>query len=299
MIPLGIAPIGWTNDDMPELGGDISFEQCISEMALCGYSGCEVGNKFPKDKALLKHYLDLRRLKICNKWVSYHLSTQDFSAVKATFLEEAAFLHYFGASVIGGAECGNSIHGQYHTPITQRAPASAEDWRRLTSGLNELGRIALEEFGLKLAYHHHMGTMVQSHTETDRLLNDTDERYVFLNYDCGHFYFAGADPEQMLKKYFSRIAHIHLKDVRQAVKIRAYEENLSFMQAVKSGIYTVPGDGDLDIAALIRHIRQKNYQGWIVVEAEQDPALANPFEYAQKGYRFLRRHLQSDSIKIH
>ena len=151
MIKLGIAPIGWTNDDLPEIGGNITFEQCVSEMALAGYEGCEVGTKFPKNNLpLLKKHLDLRNLKICNQWFSYEFSTQSFETVKSNFKSHLIFLNYFGAKVVGGAETGNSIHGNIKAPVSSRKKANIEVWDKLLKGLNELGKYALEEFGIKL-----------------------------------------------------------------------------------------------------------------------------------------------------
>ena len=293
MIKLGIAPIGWTNDDMPELGSDITFEQCISEMALAGYTGCEIGNKYPtNDRLLLKKKLKLRGLTICNGWFSYEFTTKSFREVKENFIEHLDFLKYFGAEVAGGAECGNTIHRAYYTPITERKLASREEWKKLTEGLNKLGKIAIEEYDIQLAYHHHIGTMVETMEETDRLLSETDEKYVQLNYDCGHFDLANQDVVKALKKYINRTAHIHFKDVRNNIKERVYKERLSFMKAVKLGVYSVPGDGDLDMVSLAKTVHDSNYKGWIVVEAEQDPAIANPFEYAKKGHKYLTDELK-------
>lgn len=293
MIQLGIAPIGWTNDDMPELGRDITFEQCISEMALAGYQGCEVGNKYPKDPVVLKKYLDARGLTICNQWFSYELTTKPYEQVKQDFIKQLNFLKHFNTKVVGGAECGNTIHGEFNTPISQRKQASAKDWKKLTEGLTELGKIALNDFGIQLSYHHHMGTMVQTIDEVERLFNETDEKYVQLNYDCGHFDFANENSAEALTKFIGRTAHIHFKDVRKDIKEKIYKDNNSFLQAVKLGIYTVPGDGDLNMKALANIIHSSDYKGWIVVEAEQDPAEANPFEYAKKGYQFI-----TDTLKF-
>ncbi|PWN65101.1 myo-inosose-2 dehydratase [Chryseobacterium phosphatilyticum] len=292
MIQLGIAPIGWTNDDMPELGKEITFEQCISEMALAGYKGCEVGNKYPKDPIVLKEYLDIRGLTICNQWFSYQLTTQSYEQVKQDFISQLNFLKYFNSEIVGGAECGNTIHGDYNTPISQRKKASDQDWKKLTNGLNELGKIALNDYGIHLSYHHHMGTMIQTMDETDRLLNETQDEYVKLNYDCGHFDFANEDSVMALQKFIGRTTHIHFKDVRKNIKEQVYNDNISFLQAVKLGIYTVPGDGDLDMNALAKIIHENKYKGWIVVEAEQDPSKANPFEYARKGYQFMTETLK-------
>lgn len=292
MIKLAIAPIGWTNDDLPELGGDIPFEQCISEMALAGFKGCEVGNKYPKnDLELLKKHLEIRGLSICNQWFSYEFTTKNIDHIKKDFIRHLDFLKFFGAKIVGGAECGNTIHGQINNSILNRKSATNDQWKKLTSGLNELGKLAIEKYGIQLAYHHHMGTMVETIEETDRLLNETDERFVKLNYDCGHFEFAGNDPKEALNRYISRIAHIHFKDIRKEIKEKVYKEKLSFLQGVKLGVFTVPGDGDLKMKPLAEIIHKSNYSGWLVVEAEQDPSFANPFEYAKKGYDYLTKEL--------
>ena len=293
MVKLGIAPIGWTNDDMPELGGQITFEQCISEMALAGYKGCEVGNKYPvNDRVLLKHMLDIRGLMICNQWFSYEFSTKSFNEVKTNFIKQIDFLSFFGAKVIGGAETGNSIHGHYNIPISRRTSGSNEMWNKLIKGLNELGKISFNEYGIKLCYHHHVGTMVESISDVDRLLNETDEKYVNLNYDCGHFYLLGEDPFEAIKKFISRTSHIHFKDVRKKVISQISENDLSFLMAVKKGVFTVPGDGDIEMRPLAEVVHNDNYEGWLVVEAEQDPNKANPYEYAKKGYEFLKNELK-------
>ncbi|MAM05165.1 MAG: myo-inosose-2 dehydratase [Flavobacteriales bacterium] len=293
MVKLGIAPIGWTNDDMPELGGQITFEQCISEMALAGYKGCEVGNKYPvNDRVLLKHMLDIRGLMICNQWFSYEFSSKSFNEVKTNFIKQIDFLSFFGAKVIGGAETGNSIHGDYNIPISRRTSGSNEVWNKLIKGLNELGKISFNEYGIKLCYHHHVGTMVESISDVDRLLNETDEKYVNLNYDCGHFYLLGEDPFEAIKKFISRTSHIHFKDVRKKVISQISENDLSFLMAVKKGVFTVPGDGDIEMRPLAEVVHNDNYEGWLVVEAEQDPNKANPYEYAKKGYEFLKNELK-------
>ena len=221
MIKLAIAPIGWTNDDLPELGGDIPFEQCISEMALAGFKGCEVGNKYPKDDLeILKKHLEIRGLSICNQWFSYEFTIKALDQVKKKFIEHLNFLKFFGAEIVGGAECGNTIHGEYNKSILDRRPASKDHWKKLTMGLNELGKLAFETYGIQLAYHHHMGTMVETIEETDRLLNETDERYVKLNYDCGHFEFAGNDPKEALswKPFYSRMNNIVIPNTAYMIK---------------------------------------------------------------------------------
>lgn len=288
-IKLGIAPINWTNDDMPELGGENTFEQCISEMALAGFTGCEVGNKFPRDTDVLKKALDLRGLQICNQWNSYELTTKSLEENIQNFTQLLDFLEIMGAKVIGGGETGNSCQGR-NVPVFEGKGMLNTDaeWKTFTTGLDTLGKIAKDR-GMKLAFHHHMGTCIQTIEETDRLLNETNPDYVYLNYDCGHFHFAGENPVTALKKYIGRTAHIHLKDIRPNILERVRQEKLSFLTAVKQGVFTVPGDqeGCIDFPALFDVIKASNYEGWIVLEAEQDPAKANPLEYAIIARKFF------------
>jgi inosose dehydratase len=286
-VKLGIAPIGWTNDDVPDLGGEIPFEQCVSEMALAGFSGSEVGNKYPKDPEILNQKLKLRGLTICNAWFSSFLTTKPYEEVEAEFIRHRDFLHAVGARVIGASEQGHSIQGK-EEPIFDNKPVfTDEEWSRLCEGLNRLGKLAAEK-KMKLTFHHHMGTGVQTAVEIDRLMENTDPKYLKLLYDTGHLVFAGEDHAAVLQKWIKRIGHVHLKDVRWAVREQAVAEKWSFLHAVKSGVFTVPGDGDIDFKPLFKALKQADYQGWWVVEAEQDPAKANPLEYAIKARAYIR-----------
>ncbi|MDR0997595.1 MAG: myo-inosose-2 dehydratase [Treponema sp.] len=284
---LAIAPIGWTNDDLPELGGEIPFEQCVSEMALAGFAGSEVGNKYPKDPELLNRALALRGLTICNAWFSSFLTTESYEEVEENFIRHRDFLYAAGARVIGAAEQGHSIQG-LDLPVFDHKPSfTDEEWERLCSGLNRLGRLAAEK-GMKLTYHHHMGTGVQTAGEIDRLMENTDPEYLGLLYDTGHLVFAGEDHLAVLRRWIGRIGHVHLKDMRSSVRERAVQEKWSFLQAVKEGVFTVPGDGDVDFAPVFKALKRAKYAGWWVVEAEQDPAKAIPLEYAIKARRYIK-----------
>jgi inosose dehydratase len=286
-IRLAIAPIGWTNDDLPELGGEIPFEQCVSEMALAGFTGSEVGNKYPRDPDALNQALALRGLSICNAWFSSFLTTRPYEEVEEDFIRHRDFLYAVGARVIGAAEQGHSIQG-LDEPVFEAKPFFAgEEWDRLCSGLNRLGRLAAEK-GMKLTYHHHMGTGVQSAGEIDRLMENTDPEYLGLLYDTGHLVFAGEDHLAVLDKWIGRIGHVHLKDMRPPIRERAVAESWSFLRAVKEGVFTVPGDGAVDFAPVFKALKKARYSGWWVVEAEQDPAKANPLEYAIKARRYIK-----------
>lgn len=287
-VKLAIAPIGWTNDDMPELGGDITFEQCISEMALAGFSGCEVGNKYPRNTAVLKKALLLRGLEIASAWFSAFLTSGPLEETVAAFKAHRDFLYEMGAKVIVVSEQGSSIQGQMGTALFDRKPAfSEEEWHLLTDGLHYLGDLAAEK-DMKIVYHHHMGTGVQTAEEIDRLMAETDPEKVSLLYDTGHLVFSGEDHLAVLDKHMNRIHHVHLKDVRIDVVNKVREEKMSFLQAVKAGVFTVPGDGGIDFKPVFNALDASGYKGWFVVEAEQDPANANPFEYAVKARQYIR-----------
>nr|WP_106780759.1 myo-inosose-2 dehydratase [Lysinibacillus timonensis] len=287
-IKLGIAPIGWTNDDLPELGGNIPFEQCISEMALAGFEGCEVGNKFPRDPKVLRHSLELRGLSIAAAWFSSYLTTKPYEETEVAFIAHRDFLREMGAKHIVISEQGHSIQGDQTSPILENKPIFSEkEWEMLVEGLDKLGQLASEK-GMTLVYHHHMGTGIQSEEEINRLMERTNPNYVSLLYDCGHLYFAGEDYLSVLRNHIDRIAHIHFKDVRDVVLKNVKEERLSFLDGIKEGVFTVPGDGVINFKAIIQLIAQSNYKGWIIVEAEQDPAKANPFEYAKNARQYIR-----------
>jgi inosose dehydratase len=287
-VKLAIAPIGWTNDDMPELGGEITFEQCVSEMALAGFSGSELGNKYPRETKVLKKALGLRGLEIASAWFSAFLTSKPYEETTKAFTLHRDFLHEMGAKVIVVSEQGNSIQGQMETPLFEKKPVfTEEEWTLLVEGLHLLGDLAAEK-GMKIVYHHHMGTGVQTAEEIDRLMIETDPDKVSLLYDTGHLVFSGEDHLHVLEKHMDRIHHVHLKDVRIDVANEVREGKLSFLQAVKEGVFTVPGDGVIDFKPVFKKLEGSGYKGWFVVEAEQDPAKANPLEYALKARDYIR-----------
>ena len=287
-IMLGIAPIGWTNDDMPDLGAENTFQQCVSEMALAGFSGCEIGNKYPSDPAELKKALDLRKMRIANRWFSSFILSKPFEEVEADFRKNCAFLQAMGAKRIGASEQSRSIQGTDKAVFDCKPVMTDEEWKKLCAGLNRLGEIALE-YGISLVYHHHMGTVVQTPEEIDRLMEGTDPKLFSLLYDTGHLAYMGADYLSVLKKHVNRIKHVHLKDVRPEVVAKVKENHLSFLQGVRMGTFTVPGDGSIDFKPVFDILDKAGYEGWLLEEAEQDPAVANPFEYALKAREYIKK----------
>ena len=288
-VKLGIAPIAWTNDDLPDLGAENTFEQCVSEMALAGFTGSEVGNKYPKDPAELKKALDLRGIEICNQWLSSFLITKPLEEVEKEFRAQLEFLKAMGAKVIGASEQSYSVQGQEDTPVFgHKYVMDDEEWDTFCNGMNYLGKIAKEEYGIALTFHHHMGTVVQDPDEVERMMANTDPEYVSLLFDTGHFTYCGADPLEMVKKYVNRIKHVHLKDIRPGVVKEVKDNDLSFLEGVRRGAFTVPGDGCIDFDPIFKVLEENGYEGYMLVEAEQDPAKANPLEYAIKARKFIR-----------
>ena len=274
---------------MPDLGRENTFEQCISEMALAGYAGCEIGNQYPRDPEVLEKALKLRGLQICNAWFSTYFTRGQKAETIAKFIEHRDFLHALGAKVIGISEQGNSIQGTT-LPIFDAKPVYTQaQWQAVIEGFEELAALAAEK-GMKLGVHHHMGTGVQTEAEIDYLMEHTSNQ-VGLLYDCGHLYYSEGTQEavmRVLEKHINRVVHVHLKDVRPAILEKVRCEKLSFLEGVRTGSFTVPSDGVISFEPIFACLAQHQYEGWMVVEAEQDPAKANPLEYAIKARTFIR-----------
>ena len=286
-VNLACAPIAWTNDDLPDLGAENTFEQCVSEMALAGFTGSEIGNKYPKDVETLKHKLDVRGMRICNAWFSPLLLSEGYEATIEAFIKHRDFLHALGAKVIGASEQGNSIQGKDVSIFGEKPVYTDEQWELIAKGFNEMGRLAKEK-GMYFTVHHHMGTGVQTEAEIDKLMEITDPDLVYLLFDTGHLSFSGEDVIGVLKKYVNRTKHVHLKSIRKDIIEEAKEKGYSFLDSVRAGSFTVPGDGDFDFTPVFDVLDEAGYEGWVVVEAEQDPAKANPYEYAVLARNYIR-----------
>lgn len=287
-VHVGITPTGWVNDDYPLLGNDISFGQIVSEMALAGYAGCSVGHKYPTDEAVLKAELDRRGLRVTEPWSSTFFTVRNMrERTIESFRTSMNFIKRMGGETVVVAELGHAVHQAAVPPIANKPLFDDDQWKAMTTGLDELGRIAAEA-DMRLCYHHHMGTGVMFRPEVDRLMEETDSEVVHLLLDTGHLYWAGDDPVDMARAYAGRIRHVHLKDIRHDKMVEANEKNLSFIEGVMLGVFTVPGDGAIDFRPIFRALADADYAGWLVVEAEQDPAKANPLDYARKGRAYLR-----------
>jgi inosose dehydratase len=286
-VSFGITPTGWTNDDFPEIGADIGFERCIREMELAGFEGCSIGHKFPDDPRVLKRELERHGLRVSEPWTStYFTEPGGRERTLRAFREQMDFLRVVGCDEIVVAELARSVHQR---PVGLRANKPVFDdteWAMLLSGLDEIGKLAEAE-GFRLSYHHHMGTGVQTRAEVERLLAGTDPDRVHLLLDTGHLAWSGDDPLALARDHADRIGHVHLKDLRPDVLEWARREDPGFHDAILRGIFTVPGDGMIDFAPILRTLDDAGYTGWLVVEAEQDPAKAEPLAYARKAREYL------------
>ncbi len=285
---LAIAPINWSNDDDHSLGGDISFEQCISDMHQAGYKGTEIGHKYPDSAPALLAALNSQQLRVSSAWFStFFTDTGGYEKTLQQFMARLSFLRAVGAEVINVCECTGSIQQQNLPVFSSAKPVfSQPQWQLLIDGLHDLGRLA-SDYGIKLSYHYHLGTGVQNKDEIDYLMAHTAPALLGLLLDTGHARAAGVDISDLLDTYINRINQVHLKDVREGQLRTAELEQWSFMQAVRRGLFTVPGDGSIDFAPIISRLNRVDYKGWWVVEAEQDPKLAPPLDYARKAYHYL------------
>lgn len=286
---LGIHPINWVGEDVREHGADTPFETIVNDIAALGLTGTEMGRKFPADAKLLKHELDLRGISLVSWWKSVLFSDPAYreSELEA-YRRHAEFLAGFGSTVISTAEVGGSLHfDPRRTPMEKTVLRLDEaGWESLAEGLNKAGEIA-KSYGMKLAYHHHGGTVVEQPEEIDELLRRTDPSLVYLLYDTGHAYYGGSDPLELLRRHYSRIAYIHLKDIRPAILEEARREGADFVTCIRKGVFTVPGDGYIDFEPIIGVLLSRGYDGWAMLEGEQDPAVHPPAEYARKAMDYL------------
>jgi inosose dehydratase len=290
-VRLGVTPTLWWNDDFPSIDIGIPFGQCVSEMALAGFQGCSIGHKYPADPAELRKALDLRGLQVSEPWVSTYFTIASMERQTVdNFEERMAFMKSMGGTDIVLAEFGRSSHVLPIALFANRPVFDDREWDLLAAGLNRLGDIAASA-RMRLCYHHHAGTGVMTRADIDRLMAATNPDTVHLLLDTGHLALAGDDPLAVAQAYGHRIKHVHLKDIRPEAVSQVREEDLSFMQGIEAGIFTVPGDGAIDFVPVLEALASADYEGWLVVEAEQDPAKANPLEYAIMARSYLRKIL--------
>ena len=295
-VKLGIAPIAWSNDDMPELGGDTSLETCLSEAREAGFTGIESGGKFPKTSKELLPILNKHNINLCSGWYGANLLKRSVKDEMENIRTQLDLFKDCNAPCIVFAEVTNSILADESKPLSKRPKLDKDDWKKFCEKINEVGK-RLEGENMPLAYHHHMGTVIQSHEDTERLMNETNDT-VKLTIDTGHMLFAGGNSLKIIKDFKEKIAHVHCKDMREKVLNKSLSQDLSFRHAFLEGAFTVPGDGCIDYKPIFNELVKNNYQGWLVVEAEQDPKKANPFEYAKIGFNYLKKTSSECGLEI-
>jgi len=295
-VKIGINPIGWSNDDLPSLGGETPLSTALGEGREIGYQGFELGNKFPRDPAELRQLMAGYGLEVVSGWYSGRLAARSVDEEMAAVAPHLRLLAENGCKVMVYGEVADAIQGERSTPLYKRPRFRDDDaFKRYGDRLTAFGRHLLGQ-GVRLAYHHHMGAYVEAPDDIDRLMGATGDD-VGLLFDSGHAYFGGGDPVAILRKHIDRVCHVHCKDVRPAIVRHARNRQWSFLDAVLNGVFTVPGDGAIDFASIVDTLRNHGYRGWLVVEAEQDPALASSHAYAQKGYRTLRALVDGAPLK--
>ena len=295
-IKLGVAPIAWSNDDMPELGGETTLEQCLHEARKAGFTGIESGGKFPKNSDELIPKLNKENLSLCSGWYGAQLlvntAKDEFSLMK----NQLKLFKDCNSPCMVFAEITNSVQGDPNTPLSKRPKLSKDDWNKFILRINEISKMMIDE-NMPLAYHHHMGTVIETEDETSRLMESTIDS-VKLLIDTGHMLFAQGNSIKLVNKFSEKLIHVHCKDIRKDILDKSLKNDSTFRQAFLDGAFTVPGDGCIDYKPFLKVLKDKNYSGWLVVEAEQDPSKANPFEYAKKGYNYLNKTAKECGFEI-
>ncbi len=297
-IRIGANPIGWSNDDLIEIGGETPLETCLAEAREAGIEGMELGNKFPREPAALKAALAPYGMACIGGWYSTELlrrsPAEEFAAAKP----HRDLLKAMGTSVFIVCECSNTIHGNRAAPLSTRPVMPGDGWAAFGQSMSDFASRLADE-GLKLCYHHHMGTVVQTESDIDSFMAAAKPP-VHLLLDTGHATWGGSDPAALARRYGDRISHVHCKDVRLDKAHQAEREDWSFLDAILGkggdlGVYTVPGDGAVDYIDVFQSL--PGYAGWVVLEAEQDPHKANPLAYAKKGVAHLRAALKEAGLQ--
>ena len=295
-IKLGIAPIAWSNDDMPELGGKTSLEQCLKEASMAGFTGIESGGKFPMDSEVLIPKLNKENLKLCSGWYGAQLLKRSPKEEFELMQKQLKLFKDCKAPCMVFAEVTDSVQGDPVKPLSKRPKLSKEDWKKFAQSINEISKMMLDE-NMPLVYHHHMGTVIETEEDVSRLMEITKDS-VKLLVDTGHMLFAQGSSIKLVESFYERIIHVHCKDIRKDILDKSLKNDSTFRQAFLDGAFTVPGDGCIDYVPFLNALKEKNYSGWLVVEAEQDPAKANPFKYAKIGYEYLSRTAKKCGFKI-
>ena len=295
-INLGIAPIAWSNDDMPNLGGDTPIETCLFEARSAGFKGIELGGKFPRNPGTIKYLLNKFNLELPGGWYGAHLNERSVEEEWQAMQNQIELYKLSNSSVFIFADITGSIQGEPKIPLSKRPRLKDNDWSNYCNKISEIAK-RLSDIGLPMSYHEHMGTIIQSEQDIYRLHDNTDDKTSLL-FDTGHILFAKGDYESILKKYIGRVNHVHCKDIRKEILNKSLSNDLSFRDSFLEGVFTVPGDGYINYKPLFETLYDNKYSKWLIVEAEQDPKKAIPLKYAKIGYKYLNKILTEVGYKI-
>ena len=295
-INLGIAPIAWSNDDMPNLGGDTPIETCLFEARSAGFKGIELGGKFPRNPGTIKYLLNKFNLELPGGWYGAHLKERSVEEEWQAMQNQIELYKLINSSVFIFADVSGSIQGEPKIPLSKRPKLKDNEWSDYCNKISEIAK-RLSDIGLPMSYHEHMGTIIQSEQDICRLLDNTDDKTSLL-FDTGHIFFAKGDYDSILKKYVSRVNHVHCKDIRKEILNGSLSNDLSFRDSFLEGVFTVPGDGYINYKPLFETLYDNKYSKWLIVEAEQDPKKANPLKFAKIGYKYLNKILTEVGYQI-
>ena len=295
-INLGIAPIAWSNDDMPDLGGDTPIETCLFEARSAGFKGIELGGKFPRNPGTIKYLLNKFNLELPGGWYGAHLKERSVEEEWQAMQNQIELYKLINSSVFIFADVSGSIQGEPKIPLSKRPKLKDNEWGVYCNKISEIAK-RLSDIGLPMSYHEHMGTIIQSEQDICRLLDNTDDKTSLL-FDTGHIFFAKGDYDSILKKYVSRVNHVHCKDIRKEILNGSLSNDLSFRDSFLEGVFTVPGDGYINYKPLFETLYDNKYSKWLIVEAEQDPKKANPLKFAKIGYKYLNKILTEVGYQI-
>ena len=284
-VKIGISPIAWQNDDLPDLTAAYTMEQALEEARQIGYIGVERGQRMPSDTEGLRAYLEKYHIALCGGWCSGASLVNDFGAEKEAVEEQVQQFIDLKAPCIVYAECSNTVQGDPNTPVANRPTLSRDEMKDYGKRVTEIAKW-MTDLGMPLSYHHHMGTIIESEDDVNWFMDATGPE-VNLTFDTGHLLFGGGDVMATMDRWGDRIQHVHFKDIRPEVVEDIRANNRTFLDAVVAGAFTVPSDGCIDFQAVANFLKSIDYHGWIVVEAEQDPAKAPPYEYSEKGYKHI------------
>ncbi len=293
-VKIGINPLTWSNDDLPTLGGETSLETCLVEGREAGFAGFELGNKFPRDPAVLGPILAQHDLVLASGWFSGGILAHGVAAEIEAIKPHLNLLKSLGCKTLIYCDITGTVQGQQQTPLSHRPRLSEALWKTFPQQLSEVAGFVASE-GLSLSYHHHMGTVIEKQHEVERLMAECSED-VKLLLDTGHMYFSGGDPVKTAEQYADRIEHVHCKDMRAEIVADCLNRDTSFIDALLAGSFAVPGDGCIDYSSVLQALKRADYQGWLIVEAEQDPMIAPSYETAKRAFKHLNNLAQQSGL---